>query len=157
MGQLPNSGAPGRVMRRRSMLLAAAAALLVLLACTTDDAPSATPTQAPSASPLPTATTPREEPDASVASEQAPETPPAFTLQLLHASDMSSQDGAVGALDNVEVFSALLDAFRADFPGQTIVLSSGDNYVRGPSFYAADVANDPRAAGAPGEVRRAVH
>ena len=33
---------------------------------------------------------------------------------------------------------------RADFPGQTIVLSSGDNYVRGPRFFAAaDVANDP--------------
>ena len=129
-------------MRRRSMPLAAAtAALLVLLACTTVDAPSATPVQAPSASPPPTATAPREEPDASGASDQAPETPSVFTLQLLHASDM---DGAVGALDNVEAFSALLDGFRAEFPGQTVVLSSGDNYVRGPRFYAAaDVANDP--------------
>ena len=53
-------------------------------------------------------------------------------------------DGAVGVLDNVEAFSALLDGFRAEFPGQTVVLSSGDNYVRGPRFYAAaDVANDP--------------
>ena len=129
-------------MRRRSTLLAAAtAALLVRLACTTDDAPSATPTQAPSASPPPAATAPREEPDATGASEQAPGTPPAFTLQLLHASDM---DGTVGALDNVEAFSALLDGFRAAFPGQTVVLSSGDNYVRGPRFYAAaDAANDP--------------
>ncbi len=66
---------------------------------------------------------------------------PDFTLQLLHASDM---DGATGALDNVETFSAVLDAFRSEYPDSTLVLSSGDNYVPGPRFYAAgDSANDP--------------
>ena len=48
---------------------------------------------------------------------------PAFTLQLLHAADM---DSSVGALENVEDFSAILDAFRAEFPDNTLVVSSGD-------------------------------
>ena len=66
---------------------------------------------------------------------------PAFTLQLLHASDM---DGATGALDNVETFSAMLDAFRSEYSDNTLVLSSGDNYIPGPRFFAAgDSANDP--------------
>ncbi len=66
---------------------------------------------------------------------------PDFTLQLLHASDM---DGATGALDNVETFSAVLDAFRSEYPGSTLVLSSGDNYIPGPRFFAAgDDSNDP--------------
>ena len=65
----------------------------------------------------------------------------AFTLQLLHAADM---DGGVGALGNVEAFSGLLDGFRAEFPENTLVLSSGDNYVLGPRFYAAaDKSNAP--------------
>ena len=59
---------------------------------------------------------------------------PDFTLQLLHAADM---DGATGALDNVEPFSAILDAFRDEYPDNTLVLSSGDNYVPGPRFFAA--------------------
>ncbi|MDE2746661.1 MAG: bifunctional metallophosphatase/5'-nucleotidase [Chloroflexota bacterium] len=65
--------------------------------------------------------------------EAQPETD-GFVLQLLHASDM---DGAVGALDNVETFSALLDGFRAQMPQRTLVLSSGDNFIPGPRFYAA--------------------
>ena len=65
---------------------------------------------------------------------------PFFTLQLLHAADM---DSAVGALENVENFSAMLDGFRAQFPDNTLVLSSGDNYVPGPRYFAAgDDAND---------------
>ena len=59
---------------------------------------------------------------------------PAFTLQLLHASDM---DSSVGALDNVENFSAILNGFRAQFPHNTLVVSSGDNYIPGPRYYAA--------------------
>ena len=58
-----------------------------------------------------------------------------FTLQLLHASGM---DGSVGALANVENFSAVLDGFRMQFPGNILVLSSGDNYVPGPRYFAAD-------------------
>ena len=64
-----------------------------------------------------------------------------FTLQLLHVSDM---DGTTGALTNVENFSAILDGFRKQFPGNTLVLSSGDNYIPGPRYYAAaDQVNDP--------------
>ncbi|MDE2684324.1 MAG: bifunctional metallophosphatase/5'-nucleotidase [Chloroflexota bacterium] len=73
----------------------------------------------------------------------APPRPPAgptFTLQLLHAADM---DSAVGALENVENFSAMLDGFRRQFPNNTLVLSSGDNYVPGPRYFAAgDDSND---------------
>ena len=63
-----------------------------------------------------------------------------FTLQLLHGADM---DSTVGALGNVENFSAILDAFRRQFPSNTVVLSSGDNYVPGPRYFASgDAAND---------------
>ena len=57
-----------------------------------------------------------------------------FTLQLLHASDM---DGTTGALRNVENFSAILSGFRAELPENTLVLSSGDNFIPGPRYYAA--------------------
>ena len=56
-----------------------------------------------------------------------------FTPQLLHASDI---DSSVGALDSVENFSAMLDGFRAQFPHNTLVVSSGDNYIPGPRYYA---------------------
>ena len=63
-----------------------------------------------------------------------------FTLQLLHGADM---DSTVGALGNVENFSAILDAFRRQFRNNTVILSSGDNYVPGPRYFAAgDAAND---------------
>lgn len=66
---------------------------------------------------------------------------PTFTLQLLHAADM---DGTTGALSNVENFSAILDGFRRQFPNNTLVVSSGDNYIPGPRYYAAaDRVNDP--------------
>ncbi len=61
-------------------------------------------------------------------------------MQLLHASDM---DGAAGALSNVENFSAILDGLRKQFPDNTLVVSSGDNFISGPRYYAAaDSAND---------------
>lgn len=67
-------------------------------------------------------------------------TEPVFTLQLLHAADM---DGATGALSNVEKFSAILDGFRKQYPDNTLVLSSGDNYIPGPRYFAAaDSVND---------------
>ena len=76
--------------------------------------------------------------------------PPEFILQLLHASDM---DGEAGSLDNVENFSAILDGFRRQFPGATLVLSSGDNFIPGPRFFAAsDEANAP-VLGVPGQGR----
>ena len=74
----------------------------------------------------------------------------AFTLQLLHAADF---DGATGALDNVEPFSALLDAFRAERPDETLVLSSGDNYIPGPRFFAAEDESLAPLLGVPGPGR----
>lgn len=75
---------------------------------------------------------------------------PVFTLQILHAADM---DSAVGALENVENFSAILDGFRSRYPDNTIVLSSGDNYIPGPRYFAA--SDDAAAAvlGVPGSGR----
>ncbi len=75
---------------------------------------------------------------------------PVFTLQILHAADM---DSAVGALENVENFSAILDGFRSQYPDNTIVLSSGDNYIPGPRYFAA--GDDAAAAvlGVPGSGR----
>ena len=67
-----------------------------------------------------------------------------FTLQLLHVSDM---DSSVGALDNVENFSAILDGFRAQFPHNTLVVSSGDNYIPGPRYYAAGDESTAEALG----------
>ena len=73
-----------------------------------------------------------------------------FTLQLLHASDM---DSSVGALDNVENFSAILDGFRAQFPNNTLVLSSGDNYIPGPRYYAAGDESTAETLGVPANGR----
>ncbi|MBF5056419.1 5'-Nucleotidase domain-containing protein [Alcanivorax sp. 521-1] len=64
-----------------------------------------------------------------------------FQLQLLHFADM---DGATGALRNVRPFSAVLEALRAEHPDHTLVLSSGDNYIPGPRYFAA--ADDAMAA-----------
>ena len=75
---------------------------------------------------------------------------PVFTLQVLHAADM---DGAVGALQNVENFSAMLDGFRSQFPDNTIVLSSGDNYVPGPRYFAAGDDAAAEVLGVPGNGR----
>ena len=69
------------------------------------------------------------------------ETPAPYTLQLLHFADM---DGATGALQNVEPFSAVLDKLRSDYPDNTLVLSSGDNFIPGPRYFAA--ADDTLAA-----------
>ena len=73
-----------------------------------------------------------------------------FTLQLLHAADM---DGTAGALANVENFSALLSAFRAQDPDNTLVLSSGDNYIPGPRYYAAGYPELAPALGVAGPGR----
>ena len=70
-----------------------------------------------------------------------------FTAQVLHNADA---DGTAGALSNVSGFSALLNQFRSEFPGHTLVLSSGDNYIPGPRYAAA--ADDSLAGvlGVPG-------
>ncbi|WP_420426436.1 choice-of-anchor I family protein [Algiphilus sp.] len=72
---------------------------------------------------------------------------PGFELQLLHFADV---DGAGGA-DDVRNFSALVDGFRSEKPNNTLLLSSGDNFIPGPEFFAAgddslaDVLGEPDA------------
>jgi len=55
-----------------------------------------------------------------------------FVLQLLHAADMES---GLDALEDARNFSTVLNALRDDY-ANTIVLSSGDNYIPGPFFSA---------------------
>ncbi len=59
--------------------------------------------------------------------------PENFTLQFLHASDL---EGGVEALDNAPNFAAIMEALEAE-NDNTIILSSGDNYIPGPFFNAA--------------------
>jgi 5'-nucleotidase / UDP-sugar diphosphatase len=61
-------------------------------------------------------------------------TPGSFLLQLLHASD---QEGGVSALDDAPRMSSVLNALRAEYPNQTLTLSSGDNYIPSPFFAAS--------------------
>lgn len=65
-------------------------------------------------------------------------TPPdaAFTLQLLHVSDADGSDTT--ALNSVANLSGLINTFRAQYPQQTLIVSSGDNVIAGPRFNAAD-------------------
>lgn len=57
----------------------------------------------------------------------------AYTLQLLHFSDVDGEPGV--ALENVERFSALVSAFR-NKAMPTLLVSSGDNVKPGPLYYA---------------------
>jgi len=59
-----------------------------------------------------------------------------FTLQLLHISDADGSDTT--ALNSVANLSGLINKFRAQYPQQTLTVSSGDNYIPGPRFNAAD-------------------
>lgn len=72
-------------------------------------------------------------PDAGMV-DATPEPGP-FVLQLLHAADM---EAGADALDDAPRFSAVLDALRQQMPEQTLVLSSGDNYIPGPFFGASE-------------------
>ncbi len=75
----------------------------------------------------------------------------AFTLQVLHTADADS-NGRL-ALENVGRFSALVQAFTAEFPNNTVLLSSGDNYIPGPRFNAAGESEFASALGEPGAGR----
>ena len=59
-----------------------------------------------------------------------------FTLQLLHISDADGSDST--ALNSVANMSGLINKFRAQYPQQTLTVSSGDNYIPGPRFNAAN-------------------
>ncbi len=73
-----------------------------------------------------------------------PTPPTGFTFQLLHFADI---DGA-GGVDDVRNFSALVNGFRAEYPNNTLVLSSGDNLIPGPEFYAAGDGDNAAIAAA---------
>jgi glycerophosphoryl diester phosphodiesterase len=66
----------------------------------------------------------------------------AFTLQLLHASDF---EAGIEALDDAPRFSAVVNGLRDDYEN-TLVLSSGDNYIPSPFLFAA---SDPSLANTP--------
>ncbi|MDW8177974.1 MAG: 5'-nucleotidase C-terminal domain-containing protein [Gloeomargarita sp. SKYBB_i_bin120] len=82
-----------------------------------------------------------------------------FTLQLLHASDL---EGTVRAIPNVDRFTALIDFFANDptlvpsgtvvrpLSRNTLILSSGDNYLAGPFFNAAGDTTVDVLPGEPG-------
>jgi 2',3'-cyclic-nucleotide 2'-phosphodiesterase (5'-nucleotidase family) len=65
--------------------------------------------------------------------------PGEFTLQILHSSDMEAGGEAVAYAPR---FSAILDGLRGEYPAQTVVLSSGDNYLPGPFFSAGETPGE---------------
>ena len=65
---------------------------------------------------------------------------PAFTLQILHASDC---EAGIPALDDAPRFSSVVQGLKAAYPSNTVVLSSGDNYIVGPFMNASA---DPAAS-----------
>lgn len=71
----------------------------------------------------------------------APVAPAAFTLQLLHVADADGSDAT--ALGSVANLSGLVARFRSEMPNNTMVVSSGDNYIPGPRFNAS---GDPALA-----------
>lgn len=64
----------------------------------------------------------------------APNTDNNFELQILHASDL---EGGVSAPEDAPRFSAVVNGLESEFPDQTLILSSGDNYIPGPFFAAS--------------------
>jgi 2',3'-cyclic-nucleotide 2'-phosphodiesterase (5'-nucleotidase family) len=56
-----------------------------------------------------------------------------FTLQLLHVTD---PEAGISALDDIPLFSSVLQGLRSEYPDNTIFISAGDNHIPGP-FYAA--------------------
>ena len=77
---------------------------------------------------------------------------PAFTLQLLHISDADGSDTT--ALNSIAHLSGLVHRFRNQYPQQTLLVSSGDNYIPGPRFNAANDTTLTSLLGKP-EVGRA--
>lgn len=74
-----------------------------------------------------------------------------FTLQLLHLADVDG--GGTAAMFNVDEFSALVEHFRKAMPDNTVVASSGDNYIPGPIFTASDDDRMNAVVGVAGEGR----
>lgn len=73
-----------------------------------------------------------------------------LTLQILHASDF---EAGLDALVDAPAFSSVLAALASEFPGNTLILSSGDNYIPGPFFNAgADPAAGFNGVGARADI-----
>ena len=82
--------------------------------------------------------------------EQGPAAPePAFVLQLLHFADIDGSGGTATAVN----FSALVDGFRERYPENTLLVSSGDNLIPGPEFFAAGDSSLAGVLGEPGNGR----
>ena len=64
-----------------------------------------------------------------------------FTLQILHASDL---EGGVDAIGRAPNFAAIMDNLEDTFDN-TVIISSGDNYLPGP-FFSAGGDRDVRDA-----------
>lgn len=74
-----------------------------------------------------------------------------FELQLLHFADVDG--GGTAAMSNVDDFSALVAYFRSRMPEQTVLVSSGDNYIPGPIFQASEDSRMDAVIGVAGEGR----
>ena len=72
-----------------------------------------------------------------------------FELQLLHASDL---EGGTSAIEDAPRFSAVVEALRST-NANTLVLSSGDNYIPGPFFNASNDDAVGAVIGATGSAR----
>jgi len=73
----------------------------------------------------------------------------AYDLNLLHFADI---DG-IGPIANARNFSGLVNLFRGEMPENTLVVSTGDNWIPGPAYAAgADEALAP-FVGIPGSGR----
>ncbi|WP_205648668.1 bifunctional metallophosphatase/5'-nucleotidase [Acuticoccus kandeliae] len=68
----------------------------------------------------------------------AQDSTPAVTLQLLHASDL---EGNAGAVKNAPNFATVVEALADDYD-TTLIISSGDNFIPSP-FSLAAAAADP--------------
>ncbi|MAA65818.1 MAG: bifunctional metallophosphatase/5'-nucleotidase [Alteromonadaceae bacterium] len=82
-------------------------------------------------------------------SDDEEDTSDVYTLQLLHFADV---DGAPGAIDEVDRFSALVEAFRG-MEDNTLLVSSGDNVIPGPRYFAASDSSLADVLGVPGNGR----
>ncbi|WP_083561151.1 choice-of-anchor I family protein [Oceanococcus atlanticus] len=119
----------------RSGLMTLAVASLAIAGCNNESYVVDQPTE-PTAKPVPTAR-PTQAPTPSPTSTPSATPTPApqtFKLQLLHFADVDGPGGA----DDVRGFSALVDGFRSQMPDNTLVLSSGDNWIPGPEYFAAE-------------------
>lgn len=75
---------------------------------------------------------------------------PEYRLQLLHFADI---DGQPEALDHVGNFSRLVQEFTNLYPYDTLVVSSGDNYIPGPRYFASGDDAMASLLGVPAEGR----